>query len=144
MFLGEFQHSLDGKGRIVLPRKFRDGLAAGCVITKGQDRCLYIFAQDKWDEEVTQVMRLPRTNRRARDFSRTFFAGAADQAPDKQGRIAIPAGLRDYAGLSGDVVVVGVADRVEVWDPEQWRAVSEEADASYSEIEETLHEEEGI
>ncbi len=144
MFLGEFQHSLDDKGRMVLPRKFRGGLAAGCVITKGQDRCLYIFAQDRWDEEVVPVMRLPRTNRRARNFSRTFFAAAADQEPDRQGRIAIPQGLRDYAGLSGEVVVVGVADRIEVWDPEQWISISEEADASYAEIEETLHEEEGI
>ena len=144
MFLGEYLHSLDGKGRLVLPRKFRDGLADGCVITKGQDRCLYVFAQDRWDEEVSQVMRLPRTNRQARNFSRTFFAGATDQTLDKQGRIAIPPGLRDYAGLSGDVTVVGVADRIEVWDPRQWLEISEEADASYSEIEETLHEEEGI
>ncbi len=143
MFLGEFQHSLDGKGRMVLPRKFRDGLAAGCVITKGQDRCLYVFAQDRWEQEIAQVMGLPRTNRRARNFSRTFFAGATDQTPDKQGRIAIPPGLREYAALSTDVTVVGVADRIEVWNPEHWQSISAEADASYAEIEETLHEEEG-
>ena len=144
MFLGEYLHSLDDKGRVVLPRKFRDGLADGCVITKGQDRCLYVFAQDRWDEEAAQVASLPRTKRQNRNFSRTFFAGATAQSLDKQGSIPIPPGLREYAGLASDVTVVGVADRIEVWDPEQWHAISEEADASYSEIEETLHEEEGI
>ncbi len=144
MFLGEYQHSLDGKGRVVLPSKFRDDLAGGCVITKGQERCLYVFPLDRWQDEMERVMRLPRTNRKARNFSRTFFAGASDQKPDKQGRIMIPPGLREYGGLEKDVTVVGVADRVEIWDSAQWLQVSAEADESYADIEETLYEEQGI
>ena len=144
MFLGEYQHTLDSKGRVVLPSKFREDLEEGCVITKGQERCLFVFPLDQWEREVSRVRNLPRTSLPARNYARTFFAGATDQSLDKQGRIAIPPSLRDYAGLSGDVIVVGVADRIEVWNPEQWQAISEEADASYSEIEETLHEEEGI
>ncbi len=144
MFLGEYQHSLDGKGRVVMPAKFRDDLEPGCVITKGQERCLYVFPQDRWEAEVERVMKLPRTNRRARNYARSFFAGASDQALDRQGRIGVPPGLRDYAGLGKDVTVVGVADRVEIWDTAQWQQVSSEADASYAEIEETLHDEDGI
>ncbi len=144
MFLGEYQHSLDDKGRVVLPAKFRDSLADGCVITKGQERCLYVFPMDRWESEVERVRRLPRTNRRNRNYSRTFFAGASDQSLDKQGRIMIPPALREYGGLEKEATVVGVADRIEIWATPQWETVSAEADESYAEIEETLHEEEGI
>ncbi len=144
MFLGEYQHSLDDKGRVVLPSKFREALEAGCVITKGQERCLFVFPQDRWEAEVARVMALPRTNRRNRNFARSFFAGASDQSLDKQGRIGVPPPLRDYAGLDKDVTVVGVADRVELWDTAQWQQLSAEADATYADIEDTLHAEEGI
>ncbi len=144
MFLGEYQHSLDDKGRVVMPSKFRDALKPGCVITKGQERCLFVFPQDRWDAEVERVMALPRTNRRNRNFARSFFAGASDQTLDKQGRIGVPPSLRDYAGLDKDVTVVGVADRIELWDATQWQQLSAEADATYAEIEDTLHAEEGI
>ena len=144
MFLGEYQHTLDGKGRIVLPRKFRDELSKGCVITKGQDRCLFIFSHSRFLEEVEKVKRLPRTNRRARDFSRSFFASASDQIPDGQGRIAIPPPLRAYAALEKDATVVGVADRVEIWATAAWETLSAEADDHYADIAETLSEEEGI
>jgi MraZ protein len=141
VFLGEYQHSLDDKGRMVLPRKFRDELAGGCVITKGQEHCLYVFPVQRWDEEVERVKRLPRTDRRARNFSRSFFAGASDQVPDGQGRIAIPPALRTYADLGKEATVVGVAERVEIWDTAAWGLLSAEADDYYADIEETLSEE---
>ena len=140
MFLGEYQHTVDDKGRVVLPSKFRDQLARGCVITKGQERCLFVFPEDRWEQEVEKVMQLPRTDRRARNYARSFFAGASDQKPDRQGRIVIPAGLRDYAGLDKDVTVVGVADRVEIWSSDSWAENSVEADDLYAGIEETLSE----
>ncbi|MFQ5947252.1 MAG: division/cell wall cluster transcriptional repressor MraZ [Acidimicrobiia bacterium] len=141
VFLGEYQHSVDEKGRLVLPIKFRDRLSKGLVITKGQERCVFVFPQDRWDEEVEKVNRLPRTNRRNRNYARTFFAAASDQKADRQGRIQIPAGLRSYADLGKEVVVVGVADRIEIWNTEAWQQVSEEGDQLYSEIEEALSEE---
>jgi len=138
MFLGEYQHSVDEKGRLVLPSKFREHLADGLVITKGQERCLYVFPGERWAAEVEKVNRLPRTNRRNRNYARSFFGGATDQALDGQGRVQIPQALRAYAGLDREVSVVGVADRVEVWDASVWRSLSDEADAIYSDIEEEL------
>ena len=138
MFLGEYSHSLDEKGRIVMPSKFRAGLAGGLVITKGQERCLYVFAMDTWDQESARVQRLPRTDRRARNFSRSFFASASDQRLDRTGRCQIPEPLRIYAGLDKDLTVVGVSDRIEIWDTETWHSVAAEADEYYAGIEEVL------
>ena len=140
MFLGEYSHSLDEKGRVVMPSKFRMGLDDGCVVTKGQERCIYVFPMDRWEEESSKVLKLPRTDRRARNFSRSFFASASDQALDRQGRVQIPESLRRYAGLEKDLTVVGVADRIEVWATDTWRAVAAEADEYYAEIEEALSE----
>lgn len=140
MFLGEYQHALDDKGRVVLPRKFRDSLEHGCVITKGQENCLYVFTMAGWEKEMAKVAKLPRTDRRSRNFSRSFFAGASDQGLDKQGRIAIPETLRVYAALDRDVTVVGVADYIEIWSTATWRDVAAEADELYSGIEEVLSE----
>jgi MraZ protein len=138
VFLGEFSHTLDDKGRVVMPRKFRPGLERGCVITKGQERCLYVLPMDRWDEEAERVLTLPRTDRRARNYSRSFFASATDQMLDRQGRVQIPEALRVYAGLEKDLTVVGVADRIEVWSATVWDQVAAEADDFYSGIEEVL------
>ena len=138
MFLGEYQHSVDSKGRVVLPSKFRDRLERGLVVTKGQERCLYVFPIDKWEEEVAKVNDLPRTDRRSRNYARSFFGAASDQMMDGQGRVQIPQPLRDYAALTKDVAVVGVADRVEIWDAESWAANSTDADEFYAGIEEAL------
>ena len=138
MFLGEYQHALDDKGRVVLPRKFRDDLEKGCVITKGQENCIYVFTPKRWEEEVAKVSKLPRTDPRARKYSRSFFAGASDQQPDRQGRIAIPDNLRTYASLEKEVTVVGVADYVEIWSRSAWENAAAEADELYSGIEEVL------
>jgi MraZ protein len=138
VFLGEYQHSVDAKGRVVLPAKFRDRLEAGLVVTKGQERCLYVFPLDRWDDEVSKVNDLPRTDRRSRNYARSFFGAASDQTLDGQGRIQIPQTLRDYAALVKDVTVVGVSDRVEIWDTEAWATNSTEADELYAGIEEAL------
>lgn len=141
MFLGEYQHTIDEKGRLVLPSRFRHALAERLVVTKGQERCLYVFPPDRWEAEVSKVMRLPRTNRRNRNYARAFFGSAIDQTLDRQGRIQIPSQLREYAGLDKDVMVVGVADRIEIWDAAAWGELSGEADRFYADIEDALSEE---
>lgn len=140
MFLGEHQHTIDPKGRIVLPSRFRAELAKGCFITKGLDRCLFVFAPEQWEIEAERFRALPRTDRQLRNYARVFFAGAVDQKLDKQGRIQIPAGLREYAGLDKDLVVVGVAERIEIWNAVTWREVTVDADVEYSGIDEALSE----
>ena len=144
MFIGEYHHSLDEKGRLVLPAKFRaaladDGAASGFV-SKGQERCLYVFPLDRWETEVARVNTLPRTDARTRKLARSFFAGADQQTPDKQGRVQVPANLRTYADLSKDLTVVGVADYIEIWDTVTWGRMSAEADEYYADIEEALGE----
>jgi MraZ protein len=138
VFLGEYQHTIDPKGRVVLPSRFRDDLAKGCVIAKGQERCLFVFTLEQWEQEVERVRSFPRTDRRLRNYSRAFFGGASDQKLDKQGRIQIPANLREYAGLGKDVVVVGVGERVELWDAGTWQEFTANVDEYYAEIEEAL------
>jgi len=138
MFVGEFVHSVDSKGRLVLPSKYRDQLDGGCVITKGQDRCLYVFSIPRWEVEMERVRGLPRTDRKFRNYARAFFAGASNQEVDGQGRIQIPPPLRSYAGLERDVVVAGVGEWVELWDVNTWQEVTVEADSYYADIEEAL------
>ncbi len=140
MLVGEYQHTLDAKGRLVLPSKFRDAFTDGCVITKGQERCLFVFPLDRWAEEEARVNALPRTDTRARRFARSFFASADGQAPDKQGRVVVNQKLRDFAGLEKDVTVIGMSDRIEIWDTASWEALSAEADDFYVGIEEALSE----
>ena len=140
MFLGAYSHTLDAKGRVVMPSKFRHGLEAGCVVTKGQERCLYVFSMDRWEKEAERVQTLPRTDRQARNYSRSFFASATDQQLDGQGRVQLPESLRRYAGLEKDLSVVGVADHIEIWAAEVWEEVGAEADEYYAGIEEALSE----
>ena len=144
MFLGEYQHTMDDKGRLVLPRKFRDQLETGCVVTIGQENCLYVFSRKQWDDEAARVGRLPRTNRRARNYARSFFAGASDQMLDRQGRVQLTEKQRRYAGLEKDVTVVGVAERVELWAPHAWETVAAEADEYFAQIEDQLSDGDGI
>ncbi len=138
MFLGEFQHSLDAKGRIILPVKFRDALADGLVVTKGMEKCLFIFSRSEWPHLQDKVQSLPLAKRDARQFSRFFFGGATEEELDKQGRVLIPEHLRQYAELNRDVVIVGVSNRLEVWNKENWEAYVKEAESSYVEIAEEL------
>jgi MraZ protein len=122
MFLGEYTHTLDDKGRLTLPAKFRDQLAQGIVVTRGLDGCLFVFTYEDW-KKLTALLseRLPFTQKSARGLSRFLFAGAADIIPDRQGRILIPPFLREYAGLDSEVVITGANTRLELWDPEHWQ-----------------------
>jgi MraZ protein len=139
VFLGTYEHSMDEKGRLVLPRKHRDLLEEGCIITKGLDRCLFVFSLQDWEQEYERLKALPRTDRRARQLQRSFFAGADNVTLDKQGRIPIPEKLRHYASLAKDVTVVGNGDHIEIWSTSMWEGEETEADEYYSGIEEVLN-----
>ncbi|MDY7076945.1 MAG: division/cell wall cluster transcriptional repressor MraZ [Chloroflexota bacterium] len=120
MFLGEFVHTIDAKGRLTIPARFRDDLAAGLVVTCGLDRCLVVYPLEEWNQLAEKVSGLPITNRNARAFRRLVFANASDAIPDKQGRILIPPRLREYADLDGEVVITGLDAYIEVWAPDAW------------------------
>ena len=138
MFLGTHTPRLDDKGRLFLPAKFRDELAEGIVITKGQERCLYVFPMAEF-QRVTQAMsQAPVTQKAVRDYSRVFFASASHEVPDGQGRITVPGQLREYAGLSKDCVVIGANSRVEVWDAAAWQNYLASTEQSFADAEEVL------
>ena len=138
MFLGTHTPRLDDKGRLILPAKFRDELAEGLVVTKGQERCLYIWPIAEFGR-ITEQMRLaPVTSKGPRDFMRVLFAGASDEVPDKQGRITIPPALRAYAGLDRDCVVIGANSRVEVWDTEAWDRYLAAQEQAFSDLSEEV------
>lgn len=122
MFLGTYEPKLDDKGRIILPAKFRDQLAGGLVITRGQERCLYVFPNKTFESVLAKLQQAPMTSKEARAYTRVFLSGANDQIPDKQGRVTIPSLLRSYADLRKDLVIIGTGERVEIWDQEAWNA----------------------
>lgn len=140
MFLGEFSHTLDNKGRLTVPAKFRDELASGLVITRGIDRCLSVYPRPVWDELAERISRLPLTQSTARNFGRLMFSGAADFIPDRQGRVLIPQGLREYARLNNDAIIIGLYDRLEIWNPEDWTNVKEKVEENPETIAEQLQE----
>ena len=131
MFLGEFQHSLDAKGRVILPAEFRDQLAGGAVIARGLDGCLSVYPREEFETMAETVREKARRGERERRAARSFFAGAKPVAPHRQGRVAIPQNLREFAALGRDVMVVGVDFRIEIWDTSRWR---EQDDAGQHDI----------
>lgn len=133
MFLGTHTPRLDDKGRLFLPAKFRDRLSDGLVVTRGQERCLYVFPTDEFERVTEQMRRAPTTSRAARDFTRVFLSGASAEIPDKQGRITIPATLRGYAGLARECTVIGAGGRVEVWDSVAWEQYLADTEQAFSE-----------
>jgi MraZ protein len=136
VFLGTHTPRLDDKGRLFLPAKFRDRLAGGLVVTRGQERCLYIFPLDEFVRVAETVRAAPVTSKGVRDYLRVFLSGASDEIPDKQGRVMIPSTLREYAGLDRDCTVIGAGARVELWDTTAWNAYlasTEQAFADQSE-----------
>lgn len=135
-FMGTFTPKLDEKGRLILPAKFRDRLAEGVVITRGQERCLVVWPEDVFSAEAARVMAQPRELRGTRDVTRSFFSGADSGTPDKQGRIAIAPLLRAYAGLEKDVAVIGVGDRLEIWDQARWLEYDAETADKFSDLDE--------
>ena len=138
MFLGTHAPRLDEKGRLFLPAKYREDLAGGVVITKGQERCLFVFPRDEFTR-ITEALRdSPVTAKAARDYSRVLFASASDELPDRQGRITVPAALRTYAGLQRDCVVIGANTRLEIWDSQAWETYLAAQEDSFAEASEEV------
>ena len=136
LFLGEFQHTIDDKGRLAIPAKFRPLLSDGLVITRGLEKCLYVWTLDEWRELSQKLGQLPMMQSDARRVARHFFSGAVDTRLDKLGRAVIAQFLREYAGLSDEVVVLGVHTRIEIWAKDGWdseRAIAEEQSATLAE-----------
>jgi MraZ protein len=130
MLLGEFEHSIDDKGRITVPAKFRGRLAAGLVVTKGIDSCLWLYPIDVWADVSQEINNLPLTDSRAREFRRQAFGGASDSVPDKQGRVSLPPYLRDYANIDKQAVIIGLYDHCEIWNPVRWKERQQRSDSN--------------
>jgi mraZ protein len=138
MFLGTHHPRLDDKGRLFLPAKYREELAEGLVITKGQERCLYVFPIEEF-QRITEALRTaPVTAKAVRDYSRVFFASASDEVPDRQGRITIPQSLREYAGLRRDCAVIGANTRLEIWDAQAWEDYLAEQEQAFADLSEEV------
>ncbi len=138
VFLGTHHPRLDDKGRLFLPAKYREELAEGLVITKGQERCLYVFPVEEF-QRITEALRTaPVTAKAVRDYSRVFFASASDETPDKQGRVTIPSGLRQYAGLDRDCVVIGANTRLEIWAAPAWEAYLADQEQAFADLSEEV------
>lgn len=138
MFMGEYQHSIDDKGRIIIPAKFRDMLGASFVATRGLDSCLFVYPMEEWGIMEQKLKTLSLMKSDARAFSRFFFSGATECVWDKQGRVNLPANLRQYAKLDKDCVILGVSNRVEIWNKELWEQYFEQSEESFNEIAEKL------
>lgn len=131
MFMGEYNHTVDAKGRLIVPSKFRENLGDEFVVTKGLDGCLFVYDNNEWNAFEEKLKTLPLTNKEARQFVRFFLAGAASLEVDKQGRILLPANLREFAGLDKEAVLIGVASRIEIWSKERY-----EGAVSYGDVDE--------
>ncbi|WP_097072043.1 division/cell wall cluster transcriptional repressor MraZ [Ureibacillus xyleni] len=138
MFMGEYQHSVDTKGRLIIPSKFREALGNTFVITRGLDHCLFGYPMDEWRKLEEKLKELPMTKKDARAFARFFFSGATEVEIDKQGRINIPSTLATYAKLEKECVVLGVSSKIEIWAKDAWESYFNEAEDSFNEIAENL------
>ena len=138
MFMGEYNHTIDAKGRLIVPAKFREALGDEFVVTKGLDGCLFVYSNSEWNAFEEKLRTLPLTNKNARQFTRFFLAGAAACEVDKQGRILLPQVLRESAKLEKDVVLVGVASRIEIWSKEVWEESVNTYDTDMDEVAENM------
>ncbi len=138
MFIGEYQHSVDQKGRVAIPAKFRAILKKGAVVTRGLDKCLFLYPKKDWEELAGKLSALPISQKDARAFARLMLAGAMDVDIDKQGRINLPAYLRKYASVKSSVVVAGLYNRLEIWDLKEWETYKSNAEKESSNIAEHL------
>lgn len=138
MFMGEYQHTIDDKGRLIMPAKFREDLGEKFVITKGLDGCLFIYPEQEWKVLEEKLRTLPFTRADARAFSRFFFSGATECELDKQGRVLLPGNLRSYSNLIKEVLIIGVSSRVEIWSKETWEEYNNQTQQSYEELAEKL------
>jgi MraZ protein len=138
MFMGEFQHSIDDKGRLIIPAKFRELLGSSFVITRGLDQCLFVYPMNEWSILEQKLKSLPLMKSDARAFTRFFFSGATECEWDKQGRVNLPGNLRQYAKLDKECVVLGVSNRVEIWSKDTWEAYFQQSEGAFNEIAEKL------
>ncbi|MCF2600491.1 MAG: division/cell wall cluster transcriptional repressor MraZ [Anaerovibrio sp.] len=138
MLMGEYMHTIDAKGRVILPADFRSELGESFIITKGLDSCLFIYTMTEWENLSTKLKQLPLAKAEARAFVRFFFSGARQLECDKQGRFLVPAALRAHAKLQKDVVLIGISSRIELWSREEWNRYNEEINPSVSSIAENL------
>jgi len=129
MFLGGFEHAIDDKGRLTVPAKFREELLSGIVITRGLDGCLWAYTRSEWEVLVSKIANLSAASRPTRNFSRFIFSDAFDSIPDRQGRVFIPQELRDYANIKNETVIIGVMNRIEIWDPAKWAEIVKEIES---------------
>ena len=140
MFIGEYQHTIDEKGRMMIPTKFRGDLSKGAVVTRGLDHCLVLYPIAVWNELAQKLSNLPISQSKSRAFARLMLAGAMDVSVDKQGRIMLPEYLREYASTKKQVVVAGLFDRLEIWDEKSWKKYKTATEKESNEIAETLGE----
>ena len=138
MFIGEFSHSVDAKGRVAVPAKFRNKISGGAIITRGLDKCLFVFTKKDWEKLAGKLIELPISQSNSRAFARLMLSGASDVDIDSQGRILIPDYLRKYAGISKAVTVIGVYSRVEVWDDKVWETYKRKTEGASDEIAEKM------
>ena len=138
MFIGEYQHTIDEKGRLAMPVKFRGRMSEGAVVTKGLDNCLAVYTLPEWEILAEKLATMPLTQAASRAFTRMMLAGATQLTPDKQGRVNIPGYLREYADLSGQVVVAGLYSRVEIWSQKNWQEYKTKTESDSSAIAEEL------
>ena len=120
MFIGEYIHNIDEKGRLAVPVKFRGRLASGAIVTKGLDNCLSLYPEEAWDKQSEKLVNLPQTQSKSRAYARFILSGAFNVEIDKQGRVVLPATLRQYAGIKNQVIVTGLGDHVEIWSTKVW------------------------
>ncbi len=140
MFIGEYSHSVDTKGRVSVPAKFREELGDSFILTKGLDNCLFIYSMDEWKILESKLKQLPLTNRDARAFVRFFFSGATECGLDSQGRIRIPTNLREHATLEKEATIIGVGTRIEIWSNKEWQEYNNDDNLSYDEIASKMEE----
>ena len=132
MFLGEHQHTLDVKGRVILPARFRAQLADGLVFVPSQDRCIDVYPRAAFEQRVAQLRAIPRENQEGRSYLRLLLAGAHEDTPDVQGRVTVPPRLRSYAGLAKELTINGVDDRIEIWDRDAWERYRDDAEDAFA------------
>lgn len=144
MFYGEYAHTIDRKGRIILPSRFREVAKANYIerffVTRGLDKCLFMFSEEEWHAQEQKFKGMPFTKQQARTFNRLYFSGAQEIIPDKQGRILLPTYLKDYAQIKRDVVIVGVSNRIEVWSKDKWSEFYHNCRQSFEDIAERIME----
>ncbi|MGX5377186.1 division/cell wall cluster transcriptional repressor MraZ [Ligilactobacillus sp. LYQ135] len=138
MFMGEFKHSIDAKGRLIIPAKFREQLGSDFVITRGLDGCLFGYPMSEWRVLEENLKKLPLNKRDARSFVRFFYSAATESDFDKQGRINVPKTLREHAALDKKCVIVGVSNRIEIWAEKRWESFTDEAEENFDEIAENM------